>query len=282
MAKHVSDSDVNVSSTPSTSPKVSPTRVFFLDVTSLPALSHSQSRSLVIPARSETWQGCIKDRFQGLPSGCDQALLVTSLEASVFTVDGKTLRQDHPVRALTDATIRMRLPGLRGGGRGQVSDGGQVADQENELGQSSAATAALRGGSAKRKVIDLDDKEKRRARETTRRNTESTKAKATAKRSTIAAKAKAKEREKLQMHTSRMRGRKLRPGGARLQPRRRQKTEQIQMHTGRMLRPGGARLQPRQRQHHIGKAMHIRDVIAPTKERLRTWRQMLSARPSGG
>ena len=43
MAKHVSDSDVNVSSTPSTSPKVLPTRVFFLDVTSLPALSHSRA-----------------------------------------------------------------------------------------------------------------------------------------------------------------------------------------------------------------------------------------------
>jgi hypothetical protein len=155
------------------------------------------------------------------------------------------LRKDYPVRALTDATIRIRLPGLPGGGRGQVSEGGQTADQENEVGQSSVATAALHGGSAKRKVIDLEDKEKRRAREATRENIESAKAKAKLRkttaaykqnarekakerRATVAAKAKAKER-KTQPHTSKRNKNGMPSEEPQWQPRRKQKSEEPQL-----------------------------------------------------
>ena len=87
--------------------------VFSLETAALVVLLPFQTRSQVVPMQTETWQGCIEDRCRALPSGCDQALLV----ASSFTLDGRILPPEYPVKALTDATIRLHLPGLPGGGR---------------------------------------------------------------------------------------------------------------------------------------------------------------------
>jgi hypothetical protein len=91
------------------------TRVFFLDVRDLPIVS------LVVPVKCATWQCCIDECCQGLLPDSDQALLVALISKSSSTLDGKLLSPDYPVQALWDATIRLRLPGLIGGGRGQTS-----------------------------------------------------------------------------------------------------------------------------------------------------------------
>ena len=96
--------DANVS-TPTKPLKVLPTCSFFLDVSGLPARSPLPSRSLIIPVQKGAWQDCIEGRCRGLPPGYDQAQLVAFLSASSFVLDGKSLSQDYPLHALTNATI---------------------------------------------------------------------------------------------------------------------------------------------------------------------------------
>ena len=157
--------DKNVSK-PTSVLKVLPPTSFFLDLTSLPARSPLQSRSLVVPLQRGSWQDCIKNRWRGLPPGYDQALLVAFLPASSFVLDGKNLPKDYPVHALKDATIRLRLPGLVGGGRqtfgnkvesGRASKGSQVTNLDEEAGEShTAAASSAQFAQAMQGPIDLD------------------------------------------------------------------------------------------------------------------------------
>ena len=75
-------------------------------------------RTLVVPIVENTWRACVEKRLeQMLPPGSDQALLVDRLANARYALDGKVLAAAHDVMALTDATLRLLMPGLPGGMR---------------------------------------------------------------------------------------------------------------------------------------------------------------------
>ena len=55
-----------------------------------------------------------------VPPGSDQTLLVDRLANARYALDGKVLAAAHDVMALTDATLRLLMPGLPGGMRLQT------------------------------------------------------------------------------------------------------------------------------------------------------------------
>ena len=94
--------------------------VFFLDTAALAVLLPFQTRTLVVPIQTGTWQACVGERFQAIQ--CDQALLAKILGESSFTLNGRTLPADYDLGALTDTTLRLRLIGLPGGMPGSSGD----------------------------------------------------------------------------------------------------------------------------------------------------------------
>ncbi len=74
-------------------------------------------RTLVVPIVENTWRACIEKRLEQMRAGSDQALLVDRLANARYALDGKVLAAAHDVMALTDATLRLPMPGLPGGMR---------------------------------------------------------------------------------------------------------------------------------------------------------------------
>ena len=89
-------------------------RLFFLDLNVFAPVVPFQTRTLVIPARYQTWLECIERRIENLHVAHDRALLHASLGEQMCTLDGKPLSRDYEVAALTDAMLRLRPPRLRG------------------------------------------------------------------------------------------------------------------------------------------------------------------------
>ena len=70
-------------------------------------------RTLVVPIVENTWRACVEKRLeQMLPPGSDQALLADRLANARYALDGKVLAATHDVMALTDATLRLLMPGV--------------------------------------------------------------------------------------------------------------------------------------------------------------------------
>ena len=89
-----------------------------MEITLFSTLIPDPVRMLVVPIVEKTWRACVEKRLeQMLPPGSDQALLVDRLANAHYALDGKVLAAAHDVMALTDATLRLLMPGLPGGMR---------------------------------------------------------------------------------------------------------------------------------------------------------------------
>ena len=89
-----------------------------MEITLFSTLIPDPVRTLVVPIVENTWRACVEKRLeQMLPPGSDQALLADRLANARYALDGKVLAATHDVMALTDATLRLLMPGLPGGMR---------------------------------------------------------------------------------------------------------------------------------------------------------------------
>jgi hypothetical protein len=74
-------------------------------------------RTLVVPIVDRNWQACIEKRLLHIVDEAADNMFITCLLTSRFTLDGQPLAANHDPNALRDATLRLQMPGLRGGGR---------------------------------------------------------------------------------------------------------------------------------------------------------------------
>ena len=134
-------------------------RVFFVDLDLLSTLMPQPIRTLVVPIVEKTWRACIDQRLGQMRGGPEQALLVECLSNARYVLDRSVLADAHDVMDLTDATLRLPLPGLSGGMHSSKSQPDLQTVSSQVMPGSSRSFAHLVPNVDTRAIIDLDPQE---------------------------------------------------------------------------------------------------------------------------